>query len=947
MANSKFKVLRNILQGNTAKYKIPTERPTLRLQRQAFESFYKAASTLYQSQLRGNTERLDRLKDYDEMDLVPEISKALDIFSDDSLTYNESGQVLAIVTDDAKIKRALEELYYEILDVDFHLWHWVRNLCKYGDHFNLLDVVEGEGVLGALELPVGEIEREEGFDNDPNSLRFKWLAQHGGADYFENYQVSHMRMLGEDKFLPYGKSILDPGRKLYKQLIMAEDAMLIYRITRAPERRVFYIDVANIPPKDVDSFIQKARDALKRSTNIRNPNTGTLDMRYNPESILEDFFIPVRGDRSSRIETLPGGDNASAIEDIQYLQNKLFIALGVPKSYLTAEEDLSGKCLHPETKIPLLNGRTLSIENISKIYEEEDLYTYAVDEKTKEIVPGKVLWAGKTRKNATLVEVTLDNGEKIKCTPDHKFMLRDGTYKEAQLLESEESLMPLYRRITGVDTGKRNLIGYEETYNPATKKYEYTHRLVDSWKYKNGHSIKNRRVVHHIDFDKLNNSPDNLVEMSFDDHRQLHQDVLSETRQKALQDGKYSGQNNGWARKCRENVQHLWDIDKLIDFCDDPKVTAKKHIVSDYGLTETQLKNMLNEFGFTYKDFANKYMNGGYKLGLGHKKPGYKRTVTQYLGGNQYGRFVAHNHKVVSVEFIEEKVDCYDLTIEGNPNFGLHAGVVVHNSTLAQEDIKFARTIQRVQKIVVSELAKIGLVHLYLKGYDQMDIYNFDLKLTNPSSVTELMQLELIEKRLDIAERMHASPLISNEYAQKNIMKLTESEISEFKLKAVEEAKEQFKLEQITTGGANDPEYQMEMGGDMGGGYEEDGGGEEGAPPSGESKRMADRETASDNIGFPYDPTGTKHLKGYPDLEASVPNSNDPFDKIFDDNDSSELLITKKRGSNNKDLLNRTITDIKKHDRGMKRVLSKLGEDINGGFLIESKIKNTNFVKKK
>jgi hypothetical protein len=611
MANSKFKVLRNILQGNTAKYKIPTERPTLRLQRQAFESFYKAASTLYQSQLRGNTERLDRLKDYDEMDLVPEISKTLDIFADDSLTYNESGQVLAIVTDDSKIKSALEELYYEILDVDFHLWHWVRNLCKYGDHFNLLDVVEGEGVLGALELPVGEIEREEGFDNDPNSLRFKWMAQHGGADYFENYQVSHMRILGEDKFLPYGKSILDPGRKLYKQLIMAEDAMLIYRITRAPERRVFYIDVANIPPKDVDSFIQKARDALKRSTNIRNPNTGTLDMRYNPESILEDFFIPVRGDRSSRIETLPGGDNASAIEDIQYLQNKLFIALGVPKSYLTAEEDLSGK------------------------------------------------------------------------------------------------------------------------------------------------------------------------------------------------------------------------------------------------------------------------------------------------------------------------------------------------STLAQEDIKFARTIQRVQKIVVSELAKIGLVHLYLKGYDQMDIYNFDLKLTNPSSVTELMQLELIEKRLDIAERMHASPLFANEYAQKNIMKLTESEISEFKLKAVEEAKEQFKLEQIATGGANDPEYQMEMGGEMEGGYDEEGGGEEGAPPSGESKRMADRETADDNLGFPYDPTGTKHLKGYPDLESSVPNSDDPFDKIFDDNDSSELLVIKKRGGNNKDLLSRTITDIKKHDRGLKGVLSKLGEDVNGGFLSESQIKNTNFVKNK
>ena len=190
----KFKILKNILSGNTARYKVPTERPTLRLQKQAFESFYKAANTLYQNQLRGTTERLERIKDYDEMDTVPEISKALDIMADDSLTYNEHGKVLSVVSDDTKIRSALEELYYEILDVDFHLWHWVRNLCKYGDHFNLLDVVNGEGVLGALELPVAEIEREEGFDNNPNSLRFKWISSHGGSDYFENYQVSHIAL---------------------------------------------------------------------------------------------------------------------------------------------------------------------------------------------------------------------------------------------------------------------------------------------------------------------------------------------------------------------------------------------------------------------------------------------------------------------------------------------------------------------------------------------------------------------------------------------------------------------------------------------------------------------------------------------------------------------------------------------------------------------------------
>lgn len=591
----KFKILRNILQGNSAKYKVPTERPTLSLQRQAFDSFYKAANTMYQHNLRGTGERMERIQDYDEMESVPEISKALDIMADDSLTYSENGNILEIITDDSRIKNTLEELYYQILDVDFHLWHWTRNLCKYGDHFNLLDLVAGEGVLGALELPVAEIEREEGFDENPNSLRFKWMSQHGGADYFENYQVSHMRILGDDRFLPYGKSVLDPARKLYKQLIMAEDAMLIYRITRAPERRVFYIDVANIPPKDVDSFIQRARDSLKRTTNTN--SQGQFDSRFNPESILEDFFIPVRGDRSSRIETLPGGDNASAIEDIQYMQNKLFIALGVPKSYLTAEEDLSGK------------------------------------------------------------------------------------------------------------------------------------------------------------------------------------------------------------------------------------------------------------------------------------------------------------------------------------------------STLAQEDIKFARTIQRLQKIVISELAKIGLIHLHLKGFDENDIYNFDLRLTNPSSVTELMQIELIEKRVELGERMKDSGLFTKDYVQKEVLRLSDSEISTIRHNLTREAFEENKLEKIRNGEeepAAAPAPPADT--DQGQGQEEN---------NDSARSISDSDKAEDRTSFPYDPTGTKHLKGYPDMESTI---NPATDKIFgrDGEDSGLSNGTKKR----KNIFSKTISDIKRYDQTFETTIKKLSDDVKDELLLESQLNKTNFVSK-
>jgi len=299
----RFDILKKLLKGGSANYKVPTERPGIRAQKQAFDTFQRASSALYQQSLVGGVERLERVKDYEEMDHYPEITRALDIYADDSMTYAEDGKILQIVSDDDKIVHELEELLYQRLDLDFHLWTWIRNMCKYGDMFNLLDIVDKEGVLGAIAMPVGEIEREEGYNNDPNSLRFKWTAQ--GNTVFENYQVSHLRILGDDRFLPYGRSMLDSSRKVWKQLLMAEDAMLIYRISRAPERRVFYVDVGNIPPRDVDSYMQNARDKLKRIA-VTQESNGNVDLRYNPESILEDFFIPVRGDRGSRIETLPG-----------------------------------------------------------------------------------------------------------------------------------------------------------------------------------------------------------------------------------------------------------------------------------------------------------------------------------------------------------------------------------------------------------------------------------------------------------------------------------------------------------------------------------------------------------------------------------------------------------------------------------------------------------------
>lgn len=273
---------------------------------------------------------------------TPEINSALDIYSEECVSPDVEGQVLHIYSENRSIKRILNELFYDTLNIDFNLVMWVRNLCKYGDFFLFNDIHPEYGIINVFPIPIAEIEREEGFDpDDPGAVRFRWITQ--GNRVLENWQVSHFRLLGNDAFLPYGSSVLEGARRVWRQLILIEDAMLVYRVIRAPERRVFYIDVGNIPPENISDYLEQAQSSLKRNAVI-NKNTGQVDLRYNPLSVDEDYFLPVRGGESgTKIDSLAGGSNTAAIEDVEYIQKKLFSALKIPKAYLGYDEDIGAK----------------------------------------------------------------------------------------------------------------------------------------------------------------------------------------------------------------------------------------------------------------------------------------------------------------------------------------------------------------------------------------------------------------------------------------------------------------------------------------------------------------------------------------------------------------------------------------------------------------------------
>ncbi|MAL59499.1 MAG: hypothetical protein CMC14_05565, partial [Flavobacteriaceae bacterium] len=285
-----------------------------------------------------NRNRAERYTDFDQMEYTPEIASSLDIYADEMTTHSSLQPMLRIKCPNEEIKSILHSLFHNILNIEHNLFGWSRTMCKYGDLFLYLDIDDQIGVRSVIGMPQQEVERLEGEDEtNPNYVQFQWNT---AGLTLENWQVAHFRILGNDKHAPYGTSTLEPARRIWRQLTLLEDAMMAYRIVRSPERRVFYIDVGSIAPQDVEQYMQKVMTQMKRHQ-VVDPTTGQVDLRYNPMSVEEDYYIPVRGTSNTKIDNLAGGQFTGTVEDVKYLRDKLFSALKVPQSYLSMGEGAS------------------------------------------------------------------------------------------------------------------------------------------------------------------------------------------------------------------------------------------------------------------------------------------------------------------------------------------------------------------------------------------------------------------------------------------------------------------------------------------------------------------------------------------------------------------------------------------------------------------------------
>ena len=332
------------------------ERKALELKQQKLlaNQWRRAQLDLNNKSLAGLNEVKMMYRDADLMDTFPEIGAALDIVSEEATYIKNQGFMVNVSSKSERIKSILQDLLVNRLMINTMLPMICRSMCKYGNNFMLLNVTADNGIIGWKQLPVYEVERYENGMENPyvggfaamsanteekkfDTTKFLWVEQTTYTTY-PNWQIAHFRLLYDSLFLPYGVSFLHKARRHFRMLSMMEDMMLIYRLERSIERRVFKINVGAIDEADVPAYVQEIANNFKR-TPVIDPQTGQLDLRKNLLNVSEDFFIPVRDENAANpIDTLQGAQNMTAMDDIKFVQDKVMTALRVPKSFLNFEE---------------------------------------------------------------------------------------------------------------------------------------------------------------------------------------------------------------------------------------------------------------------------------------------------------------------------------------------------------------------------------------------------------------------------------------------------------------------------------------------------------------------------------------------------------------------------------------------------------------------------------
>ena len=633
------------------------ERKKLELRQSKYlkEKWFKINQDLTVQAFNGLNQIKLMYNEADLMDAMPEIGAALDTYSDEACLPASDGNVIQVYSKSSRVKSILEDLFVNRLNVQITSQMIIRGMCKYGNQFMVLDVDEKHGVKGWKQLPVFEVERlENGVQNpygglplasqqndNDTSTQFIWTnATVGGGveTHFRNWQIAHFRLLNNSMYLPYGCSILNSARRHWRMLSLMEDMMLIYRLERSMERRVYKIFVGGIDDADVQAYVETVANNFKR-TPIIDPLTGQIDLRKN--------ILPV----------------------------------------------------HKDTPIPLLDGRTITIEQLAMEYENgKDNYVYSIQDKTHKIVPGKVVWCGKNYTAKKLVKITLDDDSHMIMAPEHEIIMRDGPKKRADEVVAGESVMPFYRKV-------------ESVYNSGD--YEYTHRLIgerikkanDNFKefyseIKKNYKIKSVEYVDGADVYCMT-----VTGLNGEDDR--HNFALK------------TWDSEGCATDSGVFVANCWDQDIFIPTRDPAAPNPIDTLSAGQNLTAMD-----------------------------------------------------------DIKYVQNKILAALRIPKSFINFEEAAG---EGKNLALMDVRFTRMVNRVQQAFLMEMTKVATIHLYLMGFED-DLTNFTLAMNNPSTQAEQLEVEVLQKKIDVVRDAVSDPgnglqVMSLQRALKDVMKWSEKDI--------------------------------------------------------------------------------------------------------------------------------------------------------------------------
>lgn len=500
-------------------------------------------------------------------------------------------------------------------------------------------------------------------------------------------------------------SYLNSARRHWRMLSLMEDMMLIYRLERSIERRVYKIFVGAIDDADVQGYVERIANEFKR-TPIVDPVTGQIDLRKN--------ILPV----------------------------------------------------HKDTPIPLLDGRTITIENLAKEFEDgKENYVYSVQDKTHKIVGGKVVWCGKNYTADKLVKITLDDDSYMIMAEEHEVIMRDGSKKRADRLNVGDSVMPFYRMVN--KKSDKLFDRYEKIYNPQSSKYEFTHRIIASELSKD---VNTYNTVHHKNFDKYNNNPTNLIWMDYHEHHKMHGDLARKNwndpiKRKTHEDFKAYNQSD--LHKQHDKITKIEYIDGDDVYCMTvvgPNGEEDRH---NFAIRTCKEDKTWNESGC----FVSNCVDQDIFIPVRDENA---PTPIDTLSAAQ------NMTALDDIKFVQNKVLTALRIPKSFLNFEENAG---DGKNLALMDIRFTRTVNRIQQAFLMELTKVASIHLFLLGFND-ELNNFTLSMNNPSTQAEQLEIDNMQKKIDavrdaVSDPGNGLPVMSQTRALKQIMKWSEKEIKE------------------------------------------------------------------------------------------------------------------------------------------------------------------------